>query len=145
MNRIGLLALVGLMGCGDEAPSAASELSFQAHALECDLPGLSAWLHIEDLGTCDLEVAEDRTVSGRCQGVPTGKGHTLSLVYWVDYAGTRLEVARSSVYVDFTDEDRSVVPIDFSGAPLSYPDDDRDNRSNLQELCLGQNPTDPNG
>lgn len=132
-------------GCGDEVDRPDRSLRFQSHRLECDLPELGALLTVDALGTCDLDVAEDRTVSGACRGMLGGQAHTLVLVYWVPFGGERMEVARASVYVDFTDEERSVVPIDFSGAPLSYPDDDRDGRPNLTELCLGQDPTDPMG
>ena len=89
--------MVGLWACGGEGPSEASSdmpVGFQAHALECEVEGLEAWLRVSGVdGVCRLDVGPDNTVSGRCRGVPGRAERVLRLEYFTVIVGFNVPLA----------------------------------------------------
>lgn len=147
VKHLKILTVVALglgSGCGDASDP--EPVSFQAHALACEVPGMQAWLRVTglEMRVCHLQVDADGTVSGLCGGVPGGAERTFSLEYYVVLAMRRVLLAKVELVVDLTDETDDVVPLDFSQAPVFTDlDDDNDGVSNLVEFCSGRDPLAP--
>ncbi|MEM7675526.1 MAG: hypothetical protein AAF449_05935 [Myxococcota bacterium] len=138
------VALLSVMGCGDD--SSDLQVRFQMQTIGCNQPGLSAYLQVTGVpGVCELNIGEDRTVSGRCAAVPTGAVRIFRLVYFFRMPGERpvnVDLARISVELDLRNETRTSIVLAFPADRLvTSMDDDDDGRSNLTEFCEGTDPT----
>lgn len=134
------LALAVGPGCGPD--EAGMQVRFQAQIASCDQPGLRAYLQVAGVpGVCPLQVAENRTVSGACAGVPTGQVRRLRITYYTVVDGREVPLAYADATVDLRGETQPRVVVVFSEDALDTDlDDDLDGRSNLEEFCAGTNP-----
>ena len=140
-----LLPLLVLVACGGEVDREVSfPVGFKAHALECQIEGkLEAKLQIGGIAEppCELEVTEDRTVTGFCAGVPTGAPRTFRLVYFIILDRMEVQLASVTAMLDLSGETRRTVQLEFSADKVNTDfDDDFDRVSNIVEVCMGRNP-----
>ncbi|MCK6546792.1 hypothetical protein L6R52_13155 [Myxococcota bacterium] len=135
-----ILASASACGGDDGLP-----VAFRRHALLCEPEGkIEAKMQISDVGFCDLEVADDRTVSGVCPNVPTGAVRIFRLIYFVVIEGREVQLATVLQTLDLTGETRRTITLEFSSdAVETNYDDDADGQSNIVELCTGRSPIVP--
>ena len=93
---------------------------------------------------CPLTVNPDRTVTGVCPAVPTGRLLQLRLLYFANLdppvtGSPRLDLASTLESLDLTRQTEPDVVLTFDGVD-TYPDDDGDGLSNLVEWCAFGNP-----
>ena len=129
------------MGCGG-SDDGATRLSFPLQGELCAQPGLLAYLQVTGVpGICPLEVGADRTVSGRCDGVPTGQIRELRLVYYIQADGREVRLAQATTQLDLRNQTDAQVDVVFEADDLITSfDEDEDGRSNLLEFCEGTDP-----
>lgn len=138
------LVATALAACGGEATEG-TPIALRAHQMGCTIPALQATLQIAGVAErCPLEVrADTQTVEGRCAAVPTGTVIDLRLVYYVLLAmqNDPVELATSSLQADLRSISSKAVVIDFNQGELVRDyDDDQDGKSNLDEVCAGEDP-----
>lgn len=93
------------------------------------------------LGYCRISVKADGSVLSLCEKVPAKKERTLTLTYLAEDEVGPLEIVELEDTVDLTAETRTRVPLDFSTETRRVLQDaDNDGRSNLEELCAGDDP-----
>ena len=132
------VAIMGAVACGDSPPDG-RPVAFQVAAGLCAPPALEAYLQVLGVpGICPLDVAADRTVSGRCTVAPTGAITTVRLVYHTVIDGRSYILATVDSEVDLTDDGPQAIELEFPETGLDTDiDADLDGRSNLQEFCDG--------
>jgi hypothetical protein len=96
------------------------------------------------LGYCRISVKTDGSVRSLCEKVPGKKARSVTLTYLGEDAEGPLELVELEDTVDLTAETRSRVPLDFTTKTRRLLQDaDGDGRSNLEELCAGEDPRRP--
>lgn len=149
-----IACLVSLWGCGGTEPETqAHNLTFQRHALMCDIPGcfqipdgvtcVKAKVTFTGVqGVCLLDVQADRTVGGACR-IPAHEVRDLRLEYYADRADGMGETQLAVVLarVDLREETRETIQVSFPQTHLTTNfDDDGDTRINIEEVCAGTDP-----
>ena len=129
------------VACGDD-DGASMQFEFQIQALECEQPGLLAYIQVTGVpGICPLTVAEDRTVSGVCGPIPVGAVRDVRLVYYTVVDNVEIQLAVASTQLDLRGEPDETVTVEFqSNQIVTNLDDDSDGRTNIVEFCEGTNP-----
>jgi hypothetical protein len=128
------LLLLFVLACGDTVPTPL-EVPAVALSSECPLE-IKARVHVaaEDVD-CPLTPV-DGAFEGSCSIRASGKV-SLELQYWSVSPELVIAQAEAEVLVDETNTD----PIVFAAEQLTYPDQDNDGLSSLDELCLDRDPT----
>lgn len=158
MERLTIIALLCLAACGPAAPGTPAPVAQNVSLLvrdeflstqPCDdLSGLdiSAELQVTGvLGACGVRVKEDGTALSICDRIPGRRERDVDLVYFTERASTTIEILSVTTRIDLTEETRRMVELDFT--PVSerrMNDDDGDGATNLEELCAGTDPRNPN-
>lgn len=142
-----ILAATSIAACGGTSDDAQNmRIGFRQHALTCEIKDIQAKMQITGVpGFCMLEVDEEtRTVGGLCPKVPTGMPRAFRLIYFVEMMTTQLvEVQLATVIetLDLTNETRSLVTLEFSSDEIdTIINDDNDELTNIEEVCMGRNP-----
>jgi len=149
MMRSSLLSLLALTACGG-TDAGSMHVALRVHqAINCDngIAGLQAELQVAGrTGNCPLDVAEDRSISGFCPAIPTGRPVQIRLAYFIDLdPDTRVTLAVANQDIDLTTPSDTVVVVSFPDSAVMYSDldqfdDDTDRISNLEEVCNGTDP-----
>ena len=112
-----------------------------------DIAGLQAELQVAGrMGNCPLDIAPDRSVSGTCPSVPTGRPVQIRLAYFIQLdPETRVTLAVANQDIDLTTPSSPIVQVNFPDSAVMYSDldqfdDDTDRVSNLEEVCNGTDP-----
>ncbi len=142
---LALLTLAApLVGCGGAPETETFRVSLRMNALPCDsgIPGLQADLGIPEHDTCPLDVSADRTISGVCPRIATGREYQVRLRYFVQLsAEERVDIAVIYQDVDLIAPSDESVVVQFPDARLDTNfDDDNDSMSNIAEVCVGRDP-----
>jgi len=145
MKRLLFLALFAACG-GPEVET--MRVSLRLHQLACnDIPGLQAELQVAGRnGNCPLDVGADRTVTGVCPSIPTGRPVQVRLAYYIQLdPETRVTLAVANQDLDLTAPADEIVVVSFPDSAVSWSDldqfdDDTDRVSNLEEVCQGRDP-----
>lgn len=147
MMRALVFALLSLVACGG-SELGAMRLSLRLHQLACnEIPGLQAELQVAGRSAnCPLDVNADRTITGSCPSIPTGRPVQVRLAYFIQLdPQTRVTLAVANQDLDLTAPADEVVVVDFPEGSVSWSDldqfdDDTDRVSNLEEVCQGRDP-----
>ena len=142
MRRCRLLVLLMITACGGvstDTRSADLQVALRAHQIDCGRGGLMARLEIIGEPECPLNVNPDRTVTGVCPAVATGRLLQVRLLYFANLeppvtGSSRLDLASTLETLDLTGQRERDVVLTFDGVD-TYPDDDGDGLSNLVEWC----------
>ena len=119
-------------------------ISFQRHALKCEMPGMLAKLEIGGVDEpCPLTFTGNKTVEGLCPAIPTGnEQQQFRLVYFAlidDPTRAQLDLAVSLKTLDLREQTNPQLVLAFETIG-SYPDDDGTGGTNIEEWCNGSNP-----
>lgn len=97
------------------------------------------------VGVCRITVGPDGAVLSLCEEVPGKRERELELVYFaVDAQQGPLRLVETPIVVDLTRERSPMVEVDFSAVDVrTFPDEDDDGASNLDEVCQGTDPYAP--
>jgi hypothetical protein len=143
MRSLFVVALLGACACGGTEVES-FRVSLRAHALPCanGIPGLQAELAIPDHTTCALVVAPDRTISGACPAITTGRIYEVRLAYFVQISeDARVDIARLYQTIDLTAPSDDAVAVSFPDSKLETNiDTDSDQLDNIVEVCSGRDP-----
>lgn len=138
------VALLAASACGGTEGVETFRVSLRAHSLPCanGIPGLQAELAIPEHPTCALQVAPDRTISGTCAAITTGRVYEVRLAYFVQISeDARVDIARLYQTIDLTAPTDEAVAVSFPDSKLETNiDTDSDQLDNIVEVCSGRDP-----
>ncbi len=149
MRALLSLTLACAAACGGSEAPGSTHVALRVHEImNCgEIGGLQAELQVAGQGApCPLDVAADRTISGVCPRIPTGRPVQIRLAYFIQLdPDTRVTLAVANQDIDLTTPADVVVPVTFPESSVMWSDldqfdDDTDHISNLEEVCMGRNP-----
>ena len=153
---IGTTVFVCMAACGGEEPLPTEPLDHVSVLVRDEFLSVQSCPNLAQLapsvelqisgvyGKCRVQLNDEGAAVSLCDQVPGKTARDFTLVYFLNYKKRRMELASVTSTLDLTNETREMVPIDFTRAERTLQDSDGDGDSNVDELCTGSDPLDPN-